>query len=138
MEILDIPYNQFTGLKYSTNHEYLMMLENREVYHNHLGTVHASAMFALAEATSGCFLQNEFQQLTNVIPVVRKVETKFKKPATGSIFSKASLIEATPQQVIDELNTRQRALVVVRVILFNEEGANVMQCDFEWFITIMK
>jgi hypothetical protein len=138
MEILDIPYNQFTGLKYSTNPEYLMMLENREVYHNHLGTVHASAMFALAEATSGYFLQNEFQQLTNVIPVVRKVETKFKKPATGSIFSKASLIEATPQQVIDELNARQRALVVVRVILFNEEGANVMQCDFEWFLTIMK
>jgi acyl-coenzyme A thioesterase PaaI-like protein len=138
MEILDIPYNRFTGLKYSTNPEYLMMLDNREVYHNHLGTVHASALFALAEATSGCFLQNEFQQLTNVIPVVRKVETKFRKPATGSIFSKASMVEATPDEIIDELNTRQRTLVTVRVILKDEGGVNVMQADFEWFITKIK
>jgi acyl-coenzyme A thioesterase PaaI-like protein len=138
MEILDIPYNQFTGLKYSTNPEYLMMLDNREVYHNHLGTVHASALFALAEATSGCFLQNEFQQVTNVIPVVCKVETKFKRPANGIIFSKASLIEATHQQIIDELNTRQRALVTVRIMLFDVEQVNVMQADFEWFITRIK
>lgn len=135
MEILEIPFNQFIGLKYSTNSEYLMMLDNREEYHNHLGTVHASALFALAEATSGCFLQQEFQQLTNVIPVVRKVETKFKKPANGAIFSKASLIEATPLQVIIELISKQRALVTVRVMLFNIEQVNVMQADFEWFIS---
>jgi len=138
MEILDIPFNRFIGLKYSTNPEYLMMLENREEYHNHLGTVHAGALFVLSEATSGYFLQNEFKQLTNVIPVVRKVETKFRKPANGSIFSKASLVEATPQQIIDELNTRQRTLVSISVLLFDGEKVNVMQANFEWFITKMK
>lgn len=138
MEILEIPFNRFINLKYSTNPEYLMMLDNKDVYHNHLGTVHASALFALAEATSGFFLQQEFQQLVNVIPVVRKVETKFKKPANGAIFSKASFVEATPQQIIDELTIRQRALVMVRIILFDTQNINVMQSDFEWFITKMK
>jgi acyl-coenzyme A thioesterase PaaI-like protein len=138
MEILEIPFNRFVSLKYSTNPEYLMMLDNREEYHNHLGTIHASALFALAEATSGFFLQQEFHNLTNVIPVVRKVETKFKKPATGSIFSKASFVEATPQIIIDELNAKQRALVRVRISLFDSDHKNVMQSDFEWFITKLK
>jgi hypothetical protein len=48
------------------------------------------------------------------------------------------LIESTPQQIIDELNTRQRVLVTVRIMLFDVEEVNVMQSDFEWFITIMK
>jgi hypothetical protein len=134
MNVLEIPYNRFIGLNYSFDPDYLMMLENKEEYHNHLSTVHASALFALAEATSGYFLLIEFQQLENVIPVVRKVETKFKKPATGSIFSKASFVEATPQNIVQELSSRQRALVTVRIMLFDEKKVTVMQSDFEWFI----
>jgi acyl-coenzyme A thioesterase PaaI-like protein len=134
MEVLEIPFNRFVKLKYSTDLEYLLMLENSEEYHNHLGTVHASALFALAEATSGYFLLNEFQQVTNIIPVVRRVETKFKKPATGAIFSKASFVDAVPQQIIIELNTSQRVLITVRISLYDSERKIVMQSDFEWFI----
>ena len=55
MDITKIPFNQFIGLKISDKSGYLLMLDNRPEYRNHLDTVHASAMFALAEATSGYF-----------------------------------------------------------------------------------
>ena len=60
MDVTKLPFNEFIGLKFSEKSEYLLMLENRNEYRNHLNTVHASALFALAEATSGYFLLNEF------------------------------------------------------------------------------
>lgn len=64
MNVFELPFNRFIGLEPSTDSEYLLMVRDRQEYLNHLNTVHASTQFALAEATSGFFLQNEFQGLT--------------------------------------------------------------------------
>lgn len=92
MNVFDLPFNKFIGLAPSNRQEYLLMLRDNENYHNHLKTVHASAQFALAEATSGYFLLNEFQQITNIIAVVRKVDTKYKKPVQGCVILKRVLL----------------------------------------------
>ncbi|MDD5362408.1 MAG: YiiD C-terminal domain-containing protein [Ignavibacteria bacterium] len=134
MNVCDLPFNKFVGLEPYDNPEYLLMLKNKKEYLNHLETVHASAQFALAEATSGHFLLNEFRELTGIIPVVRKTETKFKKPAYGCVYSKASFAGTDKTKIIEELNTRHRALITVRVELFDSGKNFVMQSDFEWFI----
>jgi len=82
------------------------MLDNRPEYRNHLNTVHASALFALAEASSGYFLLNEFSELTDIIPVVRKVETKYKKPATCIVFSKAKFQEIGKNEIFEWFVTK--------------------------------
>jgi acyl-coenzyme A thioesterase PaaI-like protein len=134
MDITKLPFNQFIGLKLSDKSGYLLMLDNRSEYRNHLDTVHASAQFALAEASSGHFLLNEFSELTGIVPVVRKVETKYKKPATGSVFSKAKFQETEKNEVLDALNQRGRMLLKVEVSLFDEVDVLVMQSVFEWFV----
>ncbi len=134
MNVFELPFNKFIGLQPSSDAAYLLMLANREEYLNHLNTVHASAQFALAEATSGYFLLNEFQEETNILPVVRKVETKYRKPAKGDIFSKACFVNITKENFICELNDRKRASITVRVSLYDSAGVNVMQADFEWFV----
>ncbi len=136
MNVFDLPFNRFIGIEPSSDIEYLLTLEEREEYLNHLKTVHASAQFALAEASSGFFLINEFQELTEIFPVVRKVETKYKKPARGSIYSKAGFWGTDRIKIIEELNTKQRTLITVRVLLYDSERNNVMQSDFEWFIAL--
>ncbi|MDR1516736.1 MAG: DUF4442 domain-containing protein [Dysgonamonadaceae bacterium] len=93
MEITKLSFNEWVGIKFFTKTNYLLMLGKSAKYGNHLQTVHASAQFALAEAASGCFLLNEFSEQKNIAPVVRKVETKYRKPATNEIFSNARLIE---------------------------------------------
>ncbi len=135
MNVFELPFNEFIGLKKATDAEYLLMLQERKEYLNHLETVHASAQFALAEATSGYFLLNQFKELTDILPVVRKVETKYKKPAQGVIFSKADFVNTDKEKTLEELNTRKRVLMTVRVTLYDSAQKNVMQSDFEWFVT---
>jgi len=135
MDVTKLPFNHFIGLKISNKSDYLLMLDNRTEYRNHLDTVHASAQFALAEATSGYFLLNEFSELTGIIPVVRKVEIKYKKPATGSIFSKAQFLETEKHEVLEVLNKKGRAILKVEVSLFDETEKLIMQSVFEWFVT---
>lgn len=134
MNVLDLPFNKYIGLKNVSDGDYLLMLESDGKYLNHLNTVHASAQFALAEATSGFFLLREFEGLTDILPVVRKVETKYKKPANGNVFSKAGFVNTDKATVINELNSKQRALITVRVSLHDSEGNITMQSDFEWFV----
>jgi len=100
MDITQLPFNNFIGLKISDKTDFLLMLEERPEYRNHLNTVHASALFSLAEASSGHFLLNEFSELTDVVPVVRKAETKYKKPATGVVFSKAKFLETKKTKLL--------------------------------------
>jgi len=135
MDVTQLPFNNFIGLKASDKNDFLLMLENRSEYRNHLNTVHASALFALAEASSGHFLLNEFSELTDIVPVVRKVETKYRNPTTGSVFSKAKFQETGKSEVISALTLKGRALLKVEVSLFDETDVPVMQSTFEWFIT---
>ena len=134
MNVFELPFNKYIGLEKASDSDYLLMLNEKEEYLNHLSTVHASALFALAEATSGFFLLNEFQELKNILPVVRRVETKYKKPALGKVFSKASFVDTDKIKILEELNIKQRILIIVRVLLYDSEKNNVMQSDFEWFI----
>jgi acyl-coenzyme A thioesterase PaaI-like protein len=135
MDIFSIPFNQLIGLEISDDPEYLMLLPARPEYANHIQTVHASALFALAEASSGLCLFREFAELENVVPVVRNVEVKYRKPGQGTIRSKAS-VNADKTTILETLQTKHRALISVQVSLFNDDGILVMQATFEWFILI--
>jgi len=60
-------------------------------------------LFALAEASSGEFLLNQFKDYRlDIIPVVRKVEVKYSKPANGTVFSKACIIDSDIIDIINE------------------------------------
>jgi acyl-coenzyme A thioesterase PaaI-like protein len=110
------------------------MLDNRPEYRNHLDTVHASALFALAEATSGYFLLNKYSELTNIAPVVRKVETKYRKPATGIVFSNAKFLETAKDEALNTLCQKGRTTLKVEVSLYDELEVPVMHSVFEWFV----
>lgn len=135
MDVTKLPFNEFIGLSLSSDPNYLLMLDNRPEYRNHLDTVHASAQFALAEATSGKFLLGEFEALQGIIPVVRKVEIKYKRPSTGKVFSKARFQGTDRKTILAALEEKKRVLLQVEVTLYDESGQLVMQAGFEWFVT---
>lgn len=135
MDVTMLPFNKFIGLKYSDNPGYLLMLDNKTEYLNHLDTVHASAQFALAEATSGHYLLEQFAGISDIIPVVRKVEIKYRKPTVGIIYSRARFLNTEKTDFLETLKQKGRALLSVEISLFNTEGVIVMQSIFEWFIS---
>ena len=135
MNILSIPFNKLIGLEQSSDPAYLLSLPAKMEYENHIQTVHASALFALAEASSGLFLLNEFAGLENIIPVVRNVEIKYRKPARGTILSTASLV-TDKTEVLESLQRKRRVLIPVHVSLYDSNALLVMHATFEWFVLI--
>ncbi len=134
MEITNIPFNRLIGLAVSDNPQYLMMLPADDKYTNHIGTVHASALFALAEATSGVLLLHEFDDRPDLGSVVRKVETKYRNPGRGAIYSIAKM-NVDKNLLLKEIDEYGRGFMPVTVELFDNAGKPVARSEFEWFVT---
>jgi acyl-coenzyme A thioesterase PaaI-like protein len=104
--------------------------------HNHLGTMHAAAQFALAEAASAECLQRHFgDAAAGVFAVVRGVDMKFRKPATGDLRAFGAPDESTLARFANELDTRGRAVAVILVDLKDHAGTLTLHAKFEWFIS---
>ena len=136
MNVLELPFNNYIGLNDADEDEFLLMLPESDNYLNHLKTVHASALFSLAEASSGKFLLIEFADLEfQIIPLLRKASVKYSKPINGVVKSKGALIGKSNKTIVDELTNKSRTLIDVEVTLFSEAGEKVMTSVFQWFVS---
>ena len=133
--VVALPFNRHVGIQKSTTDDGLLELPAGEQFLNHLGTVHAGAQLALAEACSGEFLLSLLRNETGVLPVVRRVEAKFKKPAHGRLVAKIITSPTTIEQPIAELFSKGRCLVSINVDLYDEQGQHSLSSCFEWFVT---
>ena len=138
IDITKVPFNKLLGISLADNPEYLLQLDAKEEYTNHLGTVHAAALFALAEGSGAQLLLKLFPEeiIDNVIPVLRNVEVGYKKPATGVVVSTASLKDTTMELVTEQLLSKKRVLIVTPVDLFDESKTKVFSANFEWFVAL--
>jgi hypothetical protein len=132
--VTELPFNRLLGLQ-AADPPYVLRLPSGGQYLNHLGTVHASAQLALAEAASGEFLLRFFGSAEGIVPIVRRLEAKFRKPANGTIASTV----ATPAETLDrfraELAVKGRAFINIAVELHDQTGAHTLSASVEWFIT---
>jgi len=136
MDILSIPFHKFINItRVNGSEDFIYKIQEQPEYLNHLGTIHACVQLSLAEATSGEFLLKEFNHIkSDVIPVVRKSEAKYHKPANGELFSKAEFFSSTRSDVLNELNTKKRAVTKVKVEVFDSSSDKILTVIFDWFI----
>ncbi|HRF99815.1 MAG TPA: YiiD C-terminal domain-containing protein [Bacteroidia bacterium] len=138
MDITKVPFNQLLGISLSDHPDYLLQLDDKKEYTNHLETVHAAALFALAEGSGAQLLLKSFPEeiIENVIPVLRKVDVSYKKPAKGVIRSKAILQYKTLEEILAELQSKKRTLITTTVELYDTQNTKVFMANFEWFVVI--
>lgn len=132
--VLDLPFNRFIGLESANDEVHVLRLSAGSRYLNHLETVHAGALLALAEASSGEFLLRHFGSAEGLIPVVRRLESKFRKPANGSVLSKVNATGESLALLNTDLATKGRASVSLSVELYDESEAHVLSATVEWFV----
>lgn len=137
-DILQIPFNKLLGISLASHPDFLLQLDAKEEYKNHLGTVHAAALFALAEGSGAQYLLTNFPTtiIDNVVPVIRKVQVNYKKPSSGIINSKAVLKNDTIENIIEQLQLKKRVLLTTTVNLYNQTNELVFTGDFEWFVVL--
>jgi len=93
---------------------------------NHLGTMHAAAQFALAEFGAA---------VGPVFAVVRGVEVKYRKPATGDLLAHGAPDENTRANLLADLAARGRCSAVILVDLKDRAGTLTLHAKFDWFIS---
>jgi|LauGreDrversion4_1035100.scaffolds.fasta_scaffold01100_4 acyl-coenzyme A thioesterase PaaI-like protein len=135
MDLLQLPFNHLIGVKAADKAPYLLMLPSLNHYQNHLQSVHAGALFTLAEGTAAQFLLNTFTDIQNIIPVVRKAEVKFSKQAIGAIYGKAQLHQCTEEEIRIGLNQKGRISFSVLASIHNQDHTQVFAGMFEWFVS---
>jgi uncharacterized protein (TIGR00369 family) len=101
---------------------------------NHVGTLHAGALFTLADAASGAVMVSLFgARLADLFFVVRDAEIAFLKPARGTITARAETTEP-----IDRIDTRiardGRTDTPVAVTLTDERGLEVARVTVRWHL----
>jgi len=133
--VTELPFNSFLGIQKAAEPPQLLRLPAGGQYLNHLGTVHASAQLALAEASSGEFLLRALGSTDGIVPVVRRLEAKFRKPANGAITSTVTTPQDTVDQLRADLAVKGRALISIAVELHDESGAHTLSATVDWFIT---
>jgi acyl-coenzyme A thioesterase PaaI-like protein len=132
--VTELPFNSFLGSQVASEPSQLLRLPAGKQYLNHLGAVHASAQLALAEASSGEFLLKHFGSTDGLVPVVRRLEAKFRKPANGTVTSTATATPESLAQLDAELASKGRSLIPITVELHDESGVHSLSATVEWFI----
>ncbi|MDA0346349.1 MAG: YiiD C-terminal domain-containing protein [Verrucomicrobia bacterium] len=137
MDVTELPFNQFVGIKKcETKPDGIFELSADPKYLNHVDTVHASALFALAEASSGQFLSEHLEEAEErVVPILRRAEIKYKKPAEGYLYTKGAYKEDAWKLFHESFDKKGRALLSFQIDVLNEEDAVVAYAIYEWFFT---
>lgn len=137
MKATDLAYNRALGLRDApAGAEHLLELPFVPLLHNHLGTMHAAAQFSLAEAASAECLQRNFGAAVGaVFGVVRGVEVKYRKPATGDLLAYGQPDDATRAGLVADLAGPGRTLAVILIDLKDRAGTLTFHGKFEWFIS---
>lgn len=137
MKPTDLALNQRLGiLAAPAGAAHLLEMTHAPLLHNHLGTVHAAAQFALAEAASAECLQRHFgADVGRAFAVVRSVEVRYRQPATGDLLAYGEPDESTCLRLVPTLTERGRSRAVILIDLKDRAGTLTFHGKFEWFIS---
>lgn len=135
MDVTTLPFNRLLGLQRGAEDAgTLVSLPASDQYANHLGSVHAGALLAVAEAGSAEFLLRHFGAVDGVVPVVRRLDAKFRRPAHGRVSARAAVDEGALGRLTADLQAKGRALIGVSVEVVDEDGVVVLTATVEWFV----
>ena len=138
MNITTIPFHHYLGLELAEPPN-LLQLKSLPHHANHLGTIHASVLIALAEAASGLFLIKHLSDGTekvgeNIFPVIRRIDAKFHQGGQGTVYARCTLDPGGLSSVGADLQQKRRAKVLVPMQVIDAQKTLLLTVTFDWFI----
>ena len=91
---------------------------------NHFGAVYAGSLFTVAEVLGGVFGQTTLA-LDGFVPLVKRVEIDFRRPATSDVVARAEMTAAEVDRVRAEAQEKGKAEYVLEAVLTGEDGTVV-------------
>ncbi len=130
-----VPFNNFVGVRITelTREHALAELPLRPELMNHFGTVHAGAMFLVAEvAGAGAFSGAMAPRITQVERfVLRESRESFLKPPTGGIRARATVDAQTVAGVLAR-RAGERFELKGTALMHDDAGVLVARMDLDY------
>ena len=132
----DIRFASLLGIGRQNNGN-LMQMPMSDRVQNHIGSMHASAQFALAEIGSGDFLRQQYPSLSNKVhAVVRRAEIKYSKQVNADLVAHPYINSDDQIDLEQKLATKGRVILPVHVKLKTQEGEVATHAVYHWYITL--
>jgi uncharacterized protein (TIGR00369 family) len=113
------------------------VLEQTQNTSNHIATMHAGALFTLAEAASGAAMAGLFlERLAGLRPVAASSTIDFLKPARGAITAYAQ-VEGTKPALFAALDAEGKVRFPVAVRMADAEGREVARMTVDWHLSAL-
>ena len=138
MNILELPFNRHLGLTIvERDGKSLISIDPQPEHLNHVGTLHASVLFAVAEAASGQALLSRQLDTTNTTALLRNSDIKYRSPATTKVYGVATIDDSAFDKLSQQLSARGRASIEVSVSVINENDVECVSGTFKWFVAVV-
>ncbi len=128
--VASLPFNQRIGL--GVDDEGRVLLEDDATLHNHVGTVHAGALFTLGEAASGVAIGPIVEAL-GAAPIAKKASIDYLRKARGRVRAEGRVAEAV-DAIRARLVAEGRTTFDVDVELRDDAGVEVAHVVVTWHI----
>lgn len=110
----------------------VLRLPDQGDYHNHIGGLHAGAMFTLAETATGAIVLGNFgMHLDRAVPLAVESTIRFLKIARGPMYAEA-IMKETPEEIMAQLDAGQRPQWTIAVSLATEDWTVTGEATFLW------
>ena len=103
---------------------------------NHLGTMHAGALFTLGEAASGAAMAGAFAaRLMEARPVATSAQIDYRRPAKSAVHA-AARVDGDVQALRAALDKDRKVAFPVAVSLTAEDGTEVATMRVDWQVRL--
>lgn len=101
---------------------------------NHVGTVHAVALFGVGEVAAGALILRAFGalQAQGYAPVVAETTIRYKRPASGDLRSIAELPLAEQERIRHQMEIDGKARFTIPVRIVDRQGTVVTELEVSW------
>lgn len=93
---------------------------------NHIGSMYAGALFTLAEIPGGALFLTSFDA-QRFYPIIKEMNLRFRRPATGDIWVEARLTAEEILQLQKQATELGKAEYVLQLQLTDESGEVVVE-----------
>jgi thioesterase domain-containing protein len=100
---------------------------------NHLGTMYAGTLFAVAEVLGGAIVAASFD-VAKVYPVVKSLKIDYRRPARDAVTAKASISEAQIAELTAAAQTAGKAQCKLTAQIFDTSGQLVAETEGDYQI----
>lgn len=121
-----VPFVKTLGIEYDhlDADRAVCALRDEPTFHNHVGGLHAGAMFTLAETASGALVIGNFEDLiqSGVVPLAASATIGYSKLAQGRVTATATLGRPAADVRQELADTGRTTQFPVEVVLATEAG----------------